>query len=324
MSESNISFTNLKIGYCCLNMYLRSLGIFTSRTCRLETIKKNGIEYAYQLAKQNLQDLAVILKWNYENNIFLYRMSSEIFPFATHPDYYQRYNLAQFESLLKNIGILAKKYNQRLTFHPGQHCVVASNRNCVVEHAIIDIDFHAKVMDMMNIDRHGVIVIHGGSKQDSKEIALERFKNNFVNLSESSKQRLVLENCETMYSIEDLLPICQELSIPIVIDYHHHNINPGTKDLSFLTNKVLEIWKKKEITPLFHLSESKPGVQITDSIMTRRAHSDYVENFPKELLEVIKTECIDLDIEAKCKEQAVFKLYSKYNMYTTNKNYTVF
>lgn len=318
-----INFTNLKIGYCCLNMYLRSLGIFTSRTCRLETIKKNGIEYAYELSRQNLQDLAVILKWNYENNIFLYRMSSEIFPFATHPDYYQTYDLVQFEPLLKNIGILAKQYNQRLTFHPGQHCVVASNRECVVKHAIIDIDFHAKVMDMMNIDKDGVIVIHGGSKQDSKEIALDRFKNNYVNLSPSSKKRLVLENCETMYSIEDLLPLCQELCIPIVIDYHHHNINPGTQDLTFLTNKVLEIWKKKEITPLFHLSESKPGVKITDSIMTRRAHSDYVENFPEVLLELIKTECIDLDIEAKCKEQAVLKLYTKYNMCNTNKNYII-
>lgn len=309
-----IGFTNLKIGYCCLNMDLRELGIFTSRTCRLDTVKKNGIEYVYKLAHQNLQDLAVILKWNYENNIFLYRMSSEIFPFATHPDYTNIYNTDQFSESLQNIGFLAKKYNQRLTFHPGQHCVVASNRQCVVDNAIVDIDFHAKIMDIMGLDDNGVIVIHGGSKQDGKDVALERFKSNFINLSKSSQKRLVLENCETMYSIEDLLPLCTELNIPIVIDYHHHNINPGTQNLAFLTEKVLQIWKKRNIIPLFHLSESKPGIKITDSITARRAHSDYVENFPNELLNLIKTERIDLDIEAKCKERAVLKLYNKYNI----------
>lgn len=323
MNQETNSLNNLRIGYCCINVYLRSLGIFTSRTCRLETIKQNGIEYSYNLAHQNLNDLAVILRWNHKNNINLYRMSSEIFPFATHPDYYKIYDIKQFTNKLKKIGELSKKYNQRLTFHPGQHCVVASNRDCVVNHAVIDIDFHAKLLDLMEIGDDGVIVIHGGSKQDGKDIALARFINNFPKLSESSQKRLVLENCEMMYSIEDLLPVSKLLQIPIVIDYHHHNINPGTQDLRKLTNEVLKVWSDKKITPLFHLSESKPEVKITDSLTARRAHSDYITFFPNDLLEILITNKIDLDIEAKMKEQAVFQLYKIYNMFEVKGKYVV-
>ncbi|NBP01441.1 MAG: UV DNA damage repair endonuclease UvsE [Proteobacteria bacterium] len=313
--------SNLEMGYCCLNMYLRDLGIFCSRTCRLETIKRQSISYSYQLAHQNLKDLACILRWNHENGINLYRMSSEMFPFATHPDYYQSYNLKQFQTTLESIGKLAKQYQQRLTFHPGQYNQLTSHRDSVVEKAVIDIDFHCKIMDMMKLDKQGVIVIHGGSKQDGQQVALARFVANFSKLSPSAQKRLVLENCELAYSIEDLLPMCQMLSIPIVIDYHHHNINPGTKDLMDSTHLVLDIWRKRGITPLFHLSESKPEIQPTDNVTLRRAHSDYITQLPKELLKVLESEKISLDIEAKMKEQAVLVLYHNYKLCPVDTKY---
>lgn len=306
---------NLVMGYCCLNMELRDMGIFTSRTCRLDTIKQRGIEYSYQLTKQNLEDLAVILRWNFKNKIYNYRMSSEMFPFATHPDYYLNYDLEQFLPILKKIGILAKKYKQRLTFHPGQYNQLTSGRDCVVNNTIIDINFHAKVLDYIGVDREGVIIIHGGSKGDGKDVCLARLEKNFFRLSESAQKRLVLENCEMAYSIEDLLPLCKKLLIPIVIDYHHHNINSGSKDktLSDLTESVLQIWDMREITPLFHLSESKCGVKETDSITARRAHSDYIKHIPDDILIIVSERVLYLDIEAKHKEKSVMDLYKRYN-----------
>lgn len=309
---------NLLLGYCCINMHLRDHGIFCSRTCRLDTIKQRGIQYSYDLANQNLQDLATIFKWNHQNGIHLYRMSSEMFPFATHPDYYQEYDLNQFSDVLQRLGQLAKRYNQRVTFHPGQYNQLSSLREVVVEKAIIDIDFHARVMDMMNIDNGGVIVIHGGSKQDGKINALKRFKASFSRLSLSSQQRLVLENCEMVYAVEDLIDICEELQIPVVIDYHHHNINPGTRSLTELTEQVLSIWKQRGIIPLFHVSESRTGVKETDNITARRAHSDYVQVLPQPLLDVINENVIHVDIEAKMKEQAVLYLYSVYGINKVN------
>lgn len=311
---SSTQKANLQLGYCCLNMYLRDLGIFSSRTCRLETIKQQGISYSYQLARQNLQDLACIIRWNHKNGIKLYRMSSEMFPFATHPDYCHEYNLIQFQATLEAIGKLAQQYGQRLTFHPGQYNQLTSQRNSVVEKAVIDIDFHCKIMDMMKLDKHSVIVIHGGSKQDGQQAAMLRFVDNFKKLSSSAQTRLVLENCELAYAIEDLLPTCQQLAIPIVIDYHHHNINPGTMDLVMSTGLVLDVWRKRGIVPLFHLSESRPEVQPTDSITSRRAHSDYITHLPEALLKVLQTDKISLDIEAKMKEQAVLVLYHNYGL----------
>lgn len=311
---SDLQKQNLSIGYCCINVELRKAGVFSSRTCRLKTLQDAGIEHSYRLAKQNLQDLQTIIHWNAKNHISLFRMSSEMFPFATHPDYYKQYDIEQFRATLSQIGSIANGYNQRLTFHPGQFNVLNSHNESVVEKAIIEIDFHAKILDMMNIDRNGVIIIHGGSKHGGKDAALDRFRSNFPKLSTSARNRLVLENCEMSYAIEDLLPISTELLIPVVIDYHHHNINPGTADLRTSTDQVLQVWNIREIIPLFHLSESRCGVEPTDSITARRAHSDYVQEFPQVLLDLIATTTIHLDIEAKMKDKAVKLLFEKYQL----------
>ena len=317
-NEIQNEIQNLNMGYCCINTDLRKLGIFTSRTCRLETIKQKGVQYIYDLAHQNINDLPAIFRWNYNNGIYLYRMSSEMFPFASHPEYYENYEWSQFIGKLKIIGGLAKHYNQTLTFHPGQYNQLTSHRESVGEQSIIDINIHAKILDMMDCGKDSIIVIHGGSKQDGKEIALARFEKNFYKLSQSAQDRLVLENCEMAYSIQDLLPISEKLNIPIVIDYHHHNINPGSISddnlLYDISLKVIKIWKSKNITPLFHLSESRKGTVKTDSITARRAHSDYVEKLPQPLLEILKVSKINLDIEAKMKEQAVLHLFKKYNV----------
>ena len=318
-------FEKLNMGYCCINTELRNLGIFTSRTCRLDTVKERGIEYIYNLAHKNIDDLSAIFRWNFKNNIFLYRMSSEMFPFASHPDYYKEYDFDQFREKLKTLGALAREYKQTLTFHPGQYNQLTSHRPDVVEKSIIDIDIHAKILDLMECGDDSIIVIHGGSKRDGKEISLNRLCENFKRLSSSSQQRLVLENCEMAYSIQDLLPISQLLNVPIVIDYHHHNINPGNckndEELYNLTELVIKVWKNKSITPLFHLSESRPGITLSDSITARRAHSDYVQNLPDVLIKTLRTNRINLDIEAKMKEQAVLQLFAKYTSIQHNYNH---
>lgn len=307
---------NLILGYCCINSTLRKRKepIFCSRTCRLATIKERGVEYSYELAHKNLDDLVIILRWNYLKKIYNYRMSSDMFPFSSHQDYHQIYDWQQFLPKLRRIGQISKKYNIRLTFHPGQFNVISSHNEDTVVKSIIEIDIHSKIMDFMNLNSNSTIVIHGGSKNGGKDVALNRFKTNFIRLSESSRKRLVLENCEMMYSIEDLLDISQELSIPIVVDSHHHNINPGSRKLGELISDVLSVWDKRNIIPIFHVSQSKPGVLLSDNLTKRRAHSDYVTAIPDEFLSIAQTRLLYIDVEAKCKERAVVYLYNKYNI----------
>ena len=303
---------NLVLGYCCINTALRKDKIFTSRTCRLKTIQDLGIQHSYKLAHQNLNDLPKIFQWNYDHNIFLFRMSSDMFPFATHKNYIDSYDMQQFDSVLQNVGKMAKKFKQTITFHPSQFTLLSSTRPEVTANSVIDINFHADLLDKMNTGPDSVIVIHGGSKAGGKKVALERLCENFKLLSPSAQKRIVLENCETCYTIQDLLPVSEQLCVPIVVDFHHHNINPGTAPLPESIQNVLCIWKSRGITPLFHLSESRPDVSPTDSIIKRRAHSDIVQTLPPELLDIISTTKIHLDIEAKHKEIAVKHLFEKY------------
>jgi UV DNA damage endonuclease len=282
---------NINLGYACINTELRERGIFSSRTCRISTIKENP-NALEELVEANLSDLLKILHWNRDNNIKLFRVSSQLFPFCSHETY--GYPLDQWQPKLKEIGDFAREHSIRLTFHPGQFCVLSSDKHNVVMNTIREIDCHSKVLDLMGCDKNSVIVIHGGSKQMG---AMERFKGNFQMLSESSRSRLVLENCETCYKVEDLLPVCYHLNIPLVLDYHHFNLNNGLP-LEFLMKFILKTWERRGIRPKFHLSESEECCGST--LTSRRKHSGIVHKLP-ELL----PDCIDLMIEAKLKEQSI-------------------
>ena len=150
------------------------------------------------------------------------------------------------------------------------------------------------------------MILHMGGMFGDKGETLDRFRENYKNLDVNIKKRLVLENDDVIWSVHDLLPICEELNIPMVLDYHHHNIifdadkiREGTKDIMDLYPRILATWKRKNITPKMHYSEPTPAA-ITGR--QRRKHSPRVATLPP---------CppdMDLMIEAKDKEQAVFEL----------------
>lgn len=291
---------DINLGYACINTELRELGIFSSRTCRLATYLKDKSTVDV-LIEQNLKDLMTILEWNKANGIKLFRMSSGMFPFCSHLEH--GYSIEKWRQHLKSIGDYAQINSIRLTFHPGQYCVLSSDRESVVINSIREIDMHSQILDMMGCSQDSVIVIHGGSKKTG---AIERFKKNFYRLSESSQKRLVLENCETCYKVEDLLPVCHFLNIPLVLDYHHFNLN-NDLPLDFLMKYILMTWKKRGIRPKFHLSESEPC--CGESLTSRRKHSKMVYELP-ELL----PNNIDLMIEAKLKEMSIPLLQKKLNL----------
>lgn len=295
-------YNDINFGYACLNTQLRNRGIFCSRTARLDTLKKkeNPVEYLKTLAHQNLKDLQTILQWNAENNVKLFRMSSDIFPFCTHKDY--AYPLDDFKETLQRLGTFAKETGQRLTMHPGQFHQLSSQRENVVQDTIDSLTYHADILQCMGLDHHSILVIHGGNTQGGKEKALARFKENWKMLPEYTQRRIVLENCETCYTVQDLLGVCNELSVPLVLDYHHDDINPSPTPLKELIPQVLETWRVRGIRPKFHMSQSQPDVQPTDNIQKRRAHSDLITRLPNT---DVFPDGIDLMLECKLKEQSI-------------------
>jgi len=309
----------LRLGLCCLNKTLRSSNptVFTNRTMRLKTLKEKGNKLAVEYAIKNLNDLEKLIHWNHNHNINVFRLSSEIFPHMSNPEIHF-YGFHHFESQLEKIGNLAKKYNQRLTFHPGQFNVVGSNNKQTVEKTIRELDQHAKILDIMNQDENGIMVVHGGGVYNDKPKTMERWVENFGLLSESAKKRLVLENCEKSYTVRDCLTISSMIFkkygfyLPIVIDSHHYTcygkIHPENiqEPIDKLLPEVWNTWKSRNIRPKFHVSEQGDG-RIGH-------HSDYVEKIPDYMIHFPNVFCSDLDImiEAKHKELAIAHLYKLY------------
>lgn len=161
-------------------------------------------------------------------------------------------------------------------------------------------------------NRDAVIILHMGGVFGNKQETLDRFRKNYATLSQDIKNRLVLENDDVSWTVHDLLPICEELNIPMVLDYHHHNINfdpneirEGTLDIMRLYDRISSIWKKKGITQKMHYSEPTPAAITRHE---RRKHSGRVQMLPP------CDPTMDLMIEAKDKEQAVFDLMRTYKL----------
>ncbi|CAO3695958.1 unnamed protein product [Umbelopsis ramanniana] len=238
------------------------------------------------------------------------RISSDVFPLASHDKVGYSIDFASKE--LAEVGELREKYGHRLTMHPGQYNQLASPNKDVIRRTIVDLQHHANMLNLMKLPPDSIMIIHMGGTYGDKEAALQRFRENYKTLPQDIKDRLVLENDEICYSVADLLPICQELSIPLVLDWHHHSINTGgIENLVDLVPAINETWTRKGLRPKQHYSESRKGAVTT---MERRAHSDRVKTLPP---------CepdTDLMIEAKDKEQAVFFLYKLYNLFPVNED----
>ena len=256
-----------------------------------------------------------MLRWNDRYGIKFMRLSSEMFPFASHPEY--GYKLAPFAAeALGEAGKVAAELGHRLTTHPGQFTQLGSPRKQVIDNALRDLDFHAEMLDLLKLppqqDRDAVMILHLGGVFGDKPATLDRFRENYAKLPDNVKKRLVLENDDVCYSVHELLPLCEELNIPFVLDFHHHNIifdpeqiREGTKDIMDLLPRILATWKRKGITPKMHYSEPTPPA-ITGR--QRRKHSPRVATLPP---------CppdMDLMIEAKDKEQAVFELMRTFKL----------
>lgn len=303
----------LQLGLCCINTELRAKRIFCSRTM----IRANfTVEKAKKLALENIADAETMIKWNHDNGIFVFRLSSDMFPHFTDLET-ESYTMDFAIEALKQLGNVARQYKQRITMHPGQYNQIGSNSRAVFEKTVTDLTYHAMILDYMNMDMSSILCIHGGGVYGDKESTIRRWKDQFSELPVCVKRRLAFENCERQYSSEDALDIASECHIPFIFDTHHDacyrqlhpEYQPG--DIEYQLSYIIETWN--DVTPLMHISEQRPDSKIG-------AHSDFIETIPSYIFELLQDGVsIDLEVEAKMKEQAIFKLYKKYpNVFKMN------
>ena len=302
----------VQLGLCCMNTTLKAeRKVYASRKIIVRIIDEKGIAELKSRVIKNLEDLLEMINWNEENGIRVFRLSSEMFPHKTNPKVpYYSYEFAEY--LLKKIGEKARKFGHRLTFHPGQYNVLATQHKKSFKQTIKDLTYHAEVLDLMGMDRHSVMVIHGGGVYGDKEGTKKRWAENYLQLEDKVRDRLVLENCERSFSIKDCLDIHELCGVPIVFDTHHFECykllhkEEEFEEASHYIPLILDTWKKKDIKPKFHVSEQGNG--------RVGKHSDYIDVLPEYLLEIPEKYGVNIDImiEAKMKELSIQKLYEKY------------
>lgn len=308
----------IRLGLCCLNTTLRNQrpSIFCSRGVIRRTIREKGLKIVVEKSLQNLEDMKKMILWNVENGIQVYRMSSDMFSHAT--DTVCSYSIDFAFEKLKELGEFAKQHNQRLTFHPGQYNVLGTPREDALESTIRELTFHADIFKHMNCGIDSVMVIHAGGTYGDKNATKKRWVDNFKKLPEHAQKRLVLENCEKSFTVQDCLDVSNMIFenygfyLPIVIDSHHDNCyrllhkDEKLPEMREWIPKVIETWKSRGIHMKCHISEQGDG--------RIGKHSDYIEKIPEYFLEIPEKYKIPLDImvEAKKKEKAIKQLYNTY------------
>ena len=305
----------MNLGYACINMTLggQKPKITTNRSMIKKTFIDRGIDYAGELSLLNSRDLCEIVKWNVENGINFFRISSDIFPWASE---YNLEDLPQYQrikTVLSSCGNYARENGVRLTSHPGPFNVLVSPREHVVENTITDLTNHGKVFDLLGLDRtpYNKINIHCNGVYGDKQSAMDRFCKNFELLPESVQTRLTVENDDkaTMYSVKDLMYIHERIGIPIVFDYHHHKFCTGDMTEQEALELAISTWPKG-ITPVVHYSESKALHESNDKLKPQ-AHSDYIKETPNTY-----GNKVDIMVEAKAKELSILPYLSVNNNLT--------
>ena len=286
----------MSIGYACLN-------IGTPDTNIRSIMQRNATpEKLMEVTAHNLAALERMIDYNRKNDIKLFRISSDLIPFGSSPVNALPWWDIHAEAF-QHIGAKIQKSSMRVSFHPGQYTVLNSPDENVVARAILDLAYHAKMLECLGVGNQHKIVLHVGGIYGDKKEALERFELNFRRLPEAVRNRLIIENDDRLYNIEDVLTLAHRLHVPAVYDNLHHAINPppsGGTDPYWIA-EAKKTWKAADGNQKIHYSQQaldkRPG-----------AHADTInlETFLT-FHEQLEDKQIDIMLEVKDKNLSAIK-----------------
>ena len=289
----------------------------------------------WDLMVQNIEATRLLIErvGNLEHELRMVRLSSDILPCYTEPTwgYYwqlpdvQRYCEKGFDA----IGRLARDTNTRLSFHPGQFTVLASDRPDVVNKSIEEFEYHATMAAWMGYGRtfqDFKINVHIAGRRGPQGI-----REVYSRLSPEARNTITIENEEIGYGLDECLTLNDIL--PIVLDIHHHWIKSGGEYISPADPRVkmvVDSWRG--IRPVMHYSVSREDCLVghTDFVkpdfqllieqgynrQQLRAHSDFYWNTAVNEWALEFNDQFDIMCESKAKNLASQQLYDqKLNMH---------
>jgi UV DNA damage endonuclease len=286
----------MNLGYACINITLAEQGITTNRGMIKKTFMEKGIAYASELALSNVRAFLKIIQWNIASDIHVFRVTSELFPWASEYKIADMPHYREIRGILETIG----KLPVRISSHPGPFNKVAGT-GATLDNTIKDLEIHSEIFDLMNLEASpwNKINIHVGGAYGDKMETLRRFASNFKLLSKNLQSRLTIENDDKpgLYTVKDLGVLHDMIGIPIVFDYFHHKLHPGTQTEEDAFHTAYKTWP---LRPVFHYSSSRRENENPEA--KKEAHSDWVH----ERINTYGQE-VDIVLETKMKELSVLK-----------------
>jgi UV DNA damage endonuclease len=244
----------MAIGYACLTIGVPNTGL--SR-CTLKNATDDTIR-AITLA--NLSALEAMIDYNVRNKIKLFRISSDIIPFGSHPAN-QVLWWEDYQVILQQLGNKLREAGIRVSMHPGQYTVLNSTDPMVVHRAIEELEFHNRFLTSLGMDKKSKLVLHIGGVYGDKKRAMRSFIENYSLLPKTVKERLIIENDDKNYNIQEVLQISEETGAPVVFDNLHHKLNKPTLELSDADwiIRCAKTWTSRDGKQKIHYSQQKAG-----------------------------------------------------------------
>lgn len=292
-------------------------------------------ERLWDLMKSNIEATRLLVEkvGTFDENLRMVRLSSDILPVYTHADWSFFWRLADVraycEREFKRIGDAARKNNVRLSMHPGQFVVLASDNPGIVGRSIEEFEYHTDMVRWMGYGKSFQdfkINVHISGRQGPNGIRAA-----WQRLSPEARNTLTIENEEITHNLDT----CLELAdlVPIVLDIHHHWINTGEyiDPNEDRVQRVIDSWRG--LRPTCHYSISREDVLNGHSTTVRpdlqallsqgykkaklRAHSNFYWNTAVNDWAAGFNDQFDIMCESKAKNLASFAFAEHTNQLTT-------
>lgn len=283
----------MRIGYPCIN---RTIGCIANSTFRLRSY---SIENLYEKVSKNLNCLKKILKYNVDRKIFFFRIGSELIPFASHPVNKVRW-WEVFQKEFLEIGRYIKKHKIRIGMHPDQFVLINAKDKGIVKRSILELKYHARVLDSLGLDSKAKVQIHVGGVYGDKKNSIKRFVMEYRSLPSSVRRRLCIENDDVSYSLFDCCKISKSVGIPIIFDTFHHEINNCSETVGEAFLLARKSWKRGDGIPIVDYSSQQRGAK-----KGAHAHTIDIRHF-KKVIGSLEGD-FDVMLEIKDKEKSALR-----------------
>ena len=284
---------------CCISEELKPKHSFKSMTWNSFS-KERLNELGHRWLNNVIVTHLIII--HCKNNGWNYRISSSLFPLITHPEFeYTLSEVPQYNEIMEEFeSIREEKYPVRLSMHPDQFVVLATEDENTANKSIKELNHHGLIMDLLGCERsyNNPMNIHVNCNKGSAQEIVARFNERLSRVDDSVKSRLVVENEDK--GIWDAEMLLTYFNIPITYDNLHHKCNNA--DANIKDEEIESLCAKTwgSYKPLFHYCESN-GIN-------KRAHADIPTSFPF-------NDNYDWEIELKFKDKAIRELERLKNDY---------